>query len=133
MNRASKFRRALAAAAIAVLVIGSFGVRNIADDTRIARAYEDLQDLARCFEEYRSRSGKLPTTEVGFHALIRRPPDAIGEWNKALDTIPWDPWGNRYHYRKSIRDGVEIPEILSAGKDCLIGTEDDLSSLDPTH
>ena len=132
MNRASKFRRLLAAAAIAALVASSFGLRNIGDDTRIVRAHEDLQDLASRFQEHRSRSGRIPNTEEGFDALIRRPAGMSGEWQKALDTTPWDPWGNRYHYRKSIRDGVEIPEILSAGKDCLIGTEDDLSSLDPT-
>jgi general secretion pathway protein G len=133
MNRASKFRRALAAAAIAVLVIGSFGVRNIGDNTRVARAYQDLHDLPRFFEKHKSVTGKLPTTEEGFHALIQRPEGTSGRWLKTMDKVPIDPWGNRYRYRKSTRDGVEIPEILSAGKDGLIGTEDDLSSLDPTH
>lgn len=131
MNHGSIFRRLLGASAIAVLVIASFGVRNIGDDTRITRAYQDLYDLAPRFAEYRSRSGHLPTTEEGFGPLIERPAGETGKWTRAMDLVPIDPWGNRYQYRRSIRNGIEVPEVVCAGKDGMIGTEDDLSSLDP--
>jgi general secretion pathway protein G len=101
------------------------------EDGKVTRVYEDLPHLIRLLEQYRSATGKLPTDEQGFDALIKRPEDASAQWTQGLQAVPWDPWGNRYHYRKSIRNGVEVPEVLSAGKDSLIGTEDDLSSLEP--
>jgi general secretion pathway protein G len=129
-NHASKVLRALALVAIAVLAASGFGLSNIADEVRLTRAYEDLHDLAPRFEEYRLRSGRIPTTEEGFDPLIKRPVGEPGKWKRILDLIPQDPWGNRYRYRKSLRNGVETPEVLSTGKDGLIDTEDDLSSLD---
>jgi general secretion pathway protein G len=121
---------ALTISAIAVIV----GIRLlpfIFERSRISSAYRDLYYLPRFFEKHRSVTGRLPTNEEGFKALIQRPEATSGRWLKTMDVVPIDPWGNRYHYRRSVRKGIEVPEILSAGTDGQFGTEDDLSSLKP--
>ena len=118
---------------VMTVIVGIRLLPFIFESSRISSAYRDLYYLPRFFEKHRSVTGRLPTNEEGFKALIQRPEGTSGRWLKTMDVVPIDPWANRYRYRKSTRDGVEIPEILSAGKDGLIGTEDDLSSLDPTH
>lgn len=51
---------------------------------------------------------------------------------KVGDEVPLDPWGSEYGCGYPGARDPEDFEILSAGKDGVVGREDDLSSQDPS-
>jgi general secretion pathway protein G len=108
---------------------GPFGVGPPPQD--LLRADKDFEILTTSLEAHRKVSGRYPSTEEGLNALMERHETPTGRWIKTLDQIPLDPWRNPYRYRLTLREGAEVPEILCFGRDGVLGTEDDLSSLDP--
>jgi len=119
----------LSIAVIGILIIGSLGYY-IFENTKIIRVHQDFPELSKVVEEYRAVTGAYPTTEQGLRALVDRPKPSPPHWKRILDTVPIDAWGNRYRYRLASREGKEVPEFYSCGKDGVPDTEDDLSSLD---
>jgi general secretion pathway protein G len=119
----------LSAAVIGILLFGSF-VHQTAENTRDSRVYVDLRELAKDVDAYREATGCYPTTEEGLGALVSRPPSAPAKWKQIIKKVPFDAWGNDYRYRLVNREGREVPEVYSCGRDCLPDTVDDLSSLD---
>lgn len=128
-------KRVTALAILAVIAAGILifpRIRDqIADDVRVSRVYEDFPELTKRIEAYRAATGGYPTTEEGLRALVDRPTPSPPHWRRTLDSVPIDAWGNRYRYRLASREGKEVPEFYSCGKDGAPDTEDDLSSLDP--
>jgi general secretion pathway protein G len=54
-------------------------------------------------------------------------------WEKVLDTVPVDPWGNEFRYRYPGSKDPSEPEILSLGPDGKENTADDISSQTPIN
>ena len=79
------------------------------------------------FEEalavYRFDVSTFPASSEGLGALTKAPKSATN-WNGPYyeGEIPLDPWGNPYLYEH----GAEIYQILSAGPDGDLGSDDDL-------
>ena len=120
----------LSAGAIGFLIYGSLSTY-VPDETIIFRAYQDFQKLSEAVNAYHSATGSFPTSEQGFKIMIVRPNPSPPNWKQTLKVVPLDPWGNEYLYRLTVREGKETPEIVSCGADGRLGSQDDLSSLDP--
>jgi len=81
------------------------------------KAATSIQALVTCLDVYRLEHGGYPPTS----------PDLASVLGGARCEFPTeDPWGRRYLYRLG-PDGE--PEVLSVGKDGVLGTEDDVSNL----
>jgi general secretion pathway protein G len=115
-----------------IVKVNFFGPFGVGPPARyMLRADKDFEILTASLEAHRKVSGRYPSTEEGLNALMERHETPTGRWIKTLDQIPSDPWGNPYSYRLTLREGAEVPEVLCCGRDGMLATEDDLSSLDP--
>jgi len=94
----------------------------------------DFTALHSALEMYRENGGGYPTQEQGLEALHTRPTvDPLPDrWTGLLHSEEQliDPWGTLYRYRMPGSVDPVKPEIISAGEDGLLGTQDDLSSHD---
>ena len=86
-------------------------------------AQTQIDDLKNKVNQYRLTMGKLPPD---LEALHTKPSDAgnSSDWYQIIDEVPQDPWNNDYTYKVN---GSEF-EIISAGPDSQMNTEDDISS-----
>ena len=92
----------------------------------IAEGQCDLKTLSGALGMYETDNGTYPTTEQGLRALLVRPagqelPRWRGPYIDQAD-LPRDPWGHDYVYQR-VESGFEV---LSAGPDGIVGTEDDI-------
>lgn len=87
------------------------------DEARTVAAKQDVAAIMQALKLYRLDNGRYPTTEQGIAALVEKPQSAPvpANWQKYLDKIPKDPWGEPY---KFLNPGVrgEI-DVFSLGAD----------------
>lgn len=92
------------------------------------RAKEDqakiaMANIAQALQLYRVNVNRYPTTEEGLQALISNPGKPGWRGPYLEENKLNDPWNQPYDYRCS--DGINF-EIISAGKDSTLGTENDI-------
>ena len=128
------------AAGVLVLIVMAGGVYLVRDRLGLApqgtvynRPLSDFNALAASLKTYKLNAGFYPTTGQGLEALVHKPDTAPipGRWTKIADRVPTDPWNRPYQYRKLPEEDERGFELYSAGKDGVLGNDDDLSSLDP--
>lgn len=104
----------------------------IADDVRQRLVREDFRDLAPRVESYWEATGKYPTSEQGFTAMVKKPEtnQSPERWKWMISMVPIDAWGTRYGYRLLPGGSSPAFEIISAGPDGIFGNKDDLASLE---
>ena len=95
------------------------------DEARIIAAKQDIASITQALKLYRLDNLRLPTTEQGLQALVKKPtlpPDAPN-WNKLgyLERLPNDPWGHPYQYLQPGLHGEM--DIMSLGADGAPGGE----------
>jgi general secretion pathway protein G len=92
----------------------------------------DFNAITSALKTYKINAGRYPTDEQGLRALLDRPVSepVPKRWVQILRKLPTDSWDNEYHYRALPNDDKRGFELRSAGKDRILGTKDDLSSLD---
>ena len=117
---------------IALLLGGAIGVvgPKILNSAKIRKVEGDIQSFKSAFMTYWTNAGYYPTTQQGFDALVNKPssPPVPKRWQKLLDEMPKDPWGNEYIYRFPGSKDPQEPEIISKGPDGQENTDDDISS-----
>jgi general secretion pathway protein G len=91
-----------------------------------------LTGLPSAVTLYRQTTGHLPAS---LEDLIRRPPDLPPEepWQKLVDVMPVDPWGNEYRYiiSPSLDHGFGIYSTGADGVTATAGNDpDDCNSWD---
>jgi general secretion pathway protein G len=100
---------------LAVLIVPRVVGRT--DEARTVAAKQDVAAIMQALKLYRLDNGRYPTTEQGIAALVTKPQgDPVPRnWQKYLDRVPKDPWGNTYQY---LNPGVrgEI-DVFSLGAD----------------
>ncbi|HEY7742927.1 MAG TPA: type II secretion system major pseudopilin GspG [Burkholderiales bacterium] len=100
---------------LAVLIVPRVVGRT--DEARTVAAKQDVAAIMQALKLYRLDNGRYPTTEQGIAALVTKPQgDPVPKnWQKYLDRVPKDPWGNTYQY---LNPGVrgEI-DVFSLGAD----------------
>ena len=105
-------RRVITSSVLVIVVV--FALRAPASSTACDRVRRDLMPVGTAIELYRAETGCLPPEEGWLQALKRR--------NLIRDGVrESDPWGNAYIYRNK---GTDF-ELLSIGRDGILGTADD--------
>lgn len=79
-------------------------------------------------------SGRYPTTADGLAVLVDAPSRPDPRWKGPyLETLPLDAWGNPFEYRyPGSHDRLKY-EVVSAGPDQSINTEDDVTNAPRTE
>jgi general secretion pathway protein G len=87
-------------------------------EVQIARAQIDAFEKA--LEQYRLDTRRVPTSEQGLNALVKKPANEPS-WNGPYlkKEVPLDPWGKPYVYRAPGTKGDY--DLISYGKDGLPG------------
>jgi general secretion pathway protein G len=84
---------------------------------RVSVAKQSIERLSVVLDLYNLDMGSFPSTEQGLNALVQNPAGAAN-WNGPYvkgDTVPLDPWGRAYTYRKpSERPGRDY-DLCSGG------------------
>ena len=87
-----------------------------------------LSNLRTAVQTFEVDNGRFPTTKEGLNALVKAPPGTEEYWHgKYVDAVPKDSWGNEFVYRGPDVVGQGRFEIVSAGPDGKVGTNDDLT------
>src|SRR6201999_1456035 len=69
---------------------------------RVSVAKQSIERLSTVLDLYNLDMGSFPSTEQGLTALVQKPAGAAN-WNGPYikgDSVPLDPWGHAYTYRK---------------------------------
>jgi general secretion pathway protein G len=84
---------------------------------RVSVAKQSIERLSVVLDLYNLDMGSFPSTEQGLNALVQKPAGGAN-WNGPYvkgDTVPLDPWGRAYTYRKpSERPGRDY-DLCSGG------------------
>lgn len=85
-------------------------------------------------ESYRMHIGDYPSTQDGLQALVAPPSSsaAASRWRGPYieGKVPFDPWGEPYHYAYPGTHNKDRYDVWSSGPDHQSGTEDDIGNWD---
>lgn len=105
------------------LLAGLIGPRLFgqADKSKVQTAGVQIKMLKGALQTLQLDMGRFPTAQEGLALLIHPPSDAAlrARWHGPyLDdpTVPKDPWGNPYHYRRPGPQGMPFA-LFSYGAD----------------
>jgi general secretion pathway protein G len=101
------------------------------EEARRTRAKTEIvSTLGLALSMFESDVGMLPTTEQGLKALLDKPDQAV-TWRGpyiAQATDFRDPWGNPYQYQCPGQHNPRSYDLISAGADGQVGTDDDITN-----
>ena len=107
-SRAARFPRGftLVEIMVVVVILGILAVLIVprvvgrTDEARAVAAKQDIAATMQALKLYRLDNGRYPSTEQGLAALVTKPQSqpAPSNWQKYLDRVPKDPWGNPFIY-----------------------------------
>lgn len=117
------------------VILGSaiFMMGGIGDSAKIQTARRDFTAIQAGLDTYKMNGRRgYPTTAQGLEALVKKPTSSPipRDWSQSYKSVPRDPWQNPYTYKFPGSKDPKNPEIISAGPDGQLGTDDDLSSQD---
>ena len=124
--------------AIILILVGIYffagpGIRLFSDNWRgkqeAAKSMMSLFETA--LDTYRLDVGKYPSTEQGLQALKIKPSDEE-KWDGPYlsKSVPLDPWGNPYIYRRMDSGAVEMISLGADNTEGGEGKDRDISSRD---
>jgi general secretion pathway protein G len=91
--------------------------------TRVA-----MKNISTSLGMYEQDQNDFPTTEQGLQALVTRPSDVSEDtWEKYMDKIPLDAWGEKFQYTCPSEHGEDY-DLISGGPDRRIGNDDDITN-----
>ena len=94
------------------------------------KAVSDIVALENALDMYKLDNHRYPTTNQGLESLVEAPtlPPLAANYNKEgyIKRLPADPWGNDYVLVNPGEHGAY--DLLSAGPDGEMGTEDDITN-----
>jgi len=85
-----------------------------------------LLSLSTALEMFHVDNARYPTTSEGLKALAEQPGGALN-WQRHLESIPMDPWGNPYVYEFPGKRRPQSYDLSSSGPDGRPGTADDIT------
>jgi len=116
---------------LAVLIVPRVVGRT--DEARIVAAKQDVAAIMQALKLYRLDNGRYPTTEQGIAALVTKPQsDPVpANWQKYLDRVPKDPWGNVYQYlNPGVRGEIDVFTLGADARPGGSGPDADVGSWD---
>jgi general secretion pathway protein G len=116
---------------LAVLIVPRVVGRT--DEARTVAAKQDVAAIMQALKLYRLDNGRYPTTEQGIAALVTKPQSepVPANWQKYLDRIPKDPWGNVYQYlNPGVRGEIDVFTLGADARPGGSGPDADVGSWD---
>lgn len=98
------------------------------EQARISAAKNNIRAIKSALDMYKLDNHVYPTTDQGLEALAVRPDSEPQppNWNRYMDNIPLDPWGNRILY---LAPGKHSDvDVFSPGPNGRSGDADDIGS-----
>ena len=115
---------------IIVLLVGSaiFLMAPQLEFAKTQRVYADFQAINIPLKSYEMVNFNFPTTAQGLEALVEKPSvqPVPRRWQKLIDSVPLDPWGNPYQYINPGKKNPKGYDLYSWGPDRKEGGEDDI-------
>ena len=105
------------------------GIRGNAD---LTATKIKMNGVSTKLESYRSVAGTYPSQSQGLQALVTKPTSAPKprNWRQQATSIPVDAWQQELVYKFPGSKNPRTFELISAGEDMKLGTDDDISSQD---
>ena len=116
---------------LAVLIVPRVVGRT--DEARTVAAKQDVAAIMQAMKLYRLDNGRYPTTEQGITALVTKPQSqpVPSNWQKYLDKIPRDPWGEPYQYlNPGVRGEIDVFSLGADKQPGGSGADADIGSWD---
>ena len=116
---------------LAVLIVPRVVGRT--DEARTVAAKQDVAAIMQALKLYRLDNGRYPSTEQGIAALVTKPQSepVPANWQKYLDRIPKDPWGNVYQYlNPGVRGEIDVFTLGADARPGGSGPDADVGSWD---
>jgi len=96
---------------------------------RIVAAQTQITGFRTALAGFEMDNDRYPQTRPGLLELVQRPRDAKNWRGPYLEKgIPKDPWKNDYVYECPGRHNPDSYDLISAGPDGIVGTDDDITS-----
>ena len=98
------------------------------EQARITATRNNIRAIQSALDMYKLDNHQYPTTDQGLEALAQEPDSEPKppSWNRYMDNIPLDPWGNRYLYLEPGKHGDV--DLFSPGPNGRAGDDDDIGS-----
>ena len=112
---------------LAAIVLPRF--TNRTKQAQIAATQTQIATFKTALDAYEVDNGYYPKGKNGLMDLIEQPRDA-NNWRGPYvrGELPKDPWGNDYIYEFPGKHREKSYDLMSAGPDGRVGTDDDISS-----
>jgi len=95
---------------------------------RNVAAQADISSIKTALDAYEVDNSYYPKGNSGLLDLVQQPRDARNWHGPYLDKIPQDPWGNPYVYTCPGKHNPSSYDVMSAGEDGQVGTDDDIGN-----
>ncbi|MBX7246245.1 MAG: type II secretion system major pseudopilin GspG [Candidatus Sumerlaeaceae bacterium] len=104
-----------------------------AKSARIMTTKIQIANLKNSLGEFEVHAGRLPTTQEGLEALMKKPSDLTDDqWaGPYVDSMPKDGFNQSFDY-KTPSEHEKDYDIISPGPDGKLGTSDDITNFDAT-
>jgi general secretion pathway protein G len=103
------------------------------DEARAVATKQDIAAIMQALKLYRLDNGRYPATEQGLAALVTKPQSqpTPSNWQKYLDKIPKDPWGEPYQYlNPGVRGEIDVFSLGADKQPGGSGSDADIGSWD---
>jgi len=115
-------------ATLAAIVIPKFAGRS--EQAKLTAAKADIASISLGLDAFEVDTGSYPRSG-NLDLLVTPPNDATGWKGPYLSKgIPLDPWGSAYSYEYPGKHNVNGYDLVSAGPDGRMGTDDDITNWD---
>ena len=114
---------------LAAIVVPKFSGRT--EQARQTAAQTQIASFGTALDALEVDTGTYPKGKNGLQDLLSQPRDANG-WKgpylKNVTEVPLDPWGNAYVYECPGKHNPSGYDLMSAGPDGRVNTEDDITN-----
>jgi len=99
------------------------------EQARTTAAQTQISSFSTALDAFEIDNGYYPKGKSGLMDLVQAPRDAQNWRGPYLKELPRDPWGNEYSYECPGRLNPSSYDLISAGADGKIGSEDDIANV----
>ena len=110
-----------------LLSTGFYFLKDQINIGRDAKLHADFQIIGQSLQLYENLNGFYPSSEQGLDVLVNQPQTEPKptHWYSQMSSIPKDPWQSDYVYVYPGKHDPKSFDLVSKGKDRILGTEDD--------
>jgi general secretion pathway protein G len=110
-------------AILAAIVLPKIAGRG--QDAKIGATKTQINAFATALDMFEVDNGHYPRGKNGLNDLMVKPKDAQN-WHQYMESVPLDPWQHPYVYECPGKHRPNSYDLMSAGPDGQIGSDDDI-------